>query len=141
MQMEISLKENVTNSKSKKYNIIKKGFEDIIKIMPVSNNTSNYIYNATLCQCLQKFLYGYHDVVSAFSHENKELKGKMDIYEKKLKEKNELISKKDKEISELKKLIEKFYILWRFIYNGRKQKVHNSNQTRQRIKRQISGYL
>lgn len=105
-QMDKSLKTNIDNSKSKKYNIIKKGFESIVKMMPL-NITNNYSLNNNLYNALQKFLFGYHDVISDFSKENKELKIKIEKYGNKLIEKNEIINKKEKEISDLKnKLIE-----------------------------------
>ena len=68
MKMDKSLKENKTNSKSKKYNIIKHSFEELLKVLS-SSNTNN-----TQNKLIQKLLIGYHEVVTAFSVENRELK-------------------------------------------------------------------
>lgn len=64
VQMEKALLDNKTNSKSKKYNTIKHSFEEVIKIFPPISNTKLF----------QKMLVGYHEVVTSFSNENRELK-------------------------------------------------------------------
>ena len=70
-ELENKLKQNVTNSKSKKYNILKHAFENLLKSLNlyVFNNEINPIFIL-----LQKLLIGYHDVVGAFSSENRKLK-------------------------------------------------------------------
>ena len=52
----------------RKYNIIKHSFEELLKVLS-SSNTNN-----TQNKLLQKLLIGYHEVVTAFSVENRELK-------------------------------------------------------------------
>jgi uncharacterized coiled-coil protein SlyX len=70
-ELEKKLKQNPTNSKSKKYNTLKQSFEKLIKLF------NEYFYNNDLNSILfllQKLLIGYHEVVSAFSSENRKLK-------------------------------------------------------------------
>ena len=70
-ELDNKLKQNITNSKSKKYNILKHGFENLLKLLNiyVFNNEINPIFIF-----IQKLLIGYHDVVGAFSSENRKLK-------------------------------------------------------------------
>jgi len=70
-EMEKKLKENVTNSKSKKYNTLKHAFDVLLKLLgnTIFKNNNVMVYNL-----LQKILLGYHEVVNAFSTENKKLK-------------------------------------------------------------------
>ena len=70
-EMNKSLNLNPTNSKSKKYNTLKNFFEKLLRIL------NNYFYNNDLSvffNFLQKLLIGYHEVVIAFSSENRKLK-------------------------------------------------------------------
>lgn len=64
IQMDKELKDNIANSKSKKYNTLKHFFESSIKTLSKTTNS----------RLFQKLLFGYHDVVSNFSVENRELK-------------------------------------------------------------------
>lgn len=63
LKMEKILKDNKTNSKSKKYNAIKYIFEEFVKL--TTGETQSL---------LKKLLFSYHEVVSAFSKENRSLK-------------------------------------------------------------------
>ena len=66
-EMNKSLKQNPTNSKTKKYNILKHSFENFLKLI--------YSYELNiLLEFLQQLLIGYHDVFTAFSSENRKLK-------------------------------------------------------------------
>ena len=70
-EMDKNLKQNPTNSKSKKYNALKNGFEKFIKLF------NDYFYNHELnsvLNLLQKLIIGYHEVVLAFSEENRKFK-------------------------------------------------------------------
>ena len=69
--MEKKLKDNITNSKSKKYNTLKNTFEALLKYL---GNTIFKSNNVIMNILLEKLLIGYHEVVSAFSAENKKLK-------------------------------------------------------------------
>ena len=107
LNLEKNLLENITNSKSKKYNTIKHAFEDLLKLLQCNNKQNN-----SLNSLLQKIIIGYHEVVTTFSVENRELK-QMNIL---LNEKNEKMEKtvletmdkmneKKKEVDFLKKKI------------------------------------
>ena len=112
--MEKKLKENVTNSKSKKYNIMKHAFDALLKYL---GNTIFKSNNVIINILLQKILIGYHEVVNAFSTENKKLKqinyNLNEQYEnmskvlfdlnKKYKEKQKLIENLQKKITILEK--------------------------------------
>ena len=69
--LENELKLNLTNSKSKKYNAIKRSFDKFIKTINefFLNNDLHPIF-----LYLQKILLGYHNVILAFSGENRKLK-------------------------------------------------------------------
>ena len=69
--LENTLKQNPTNSKSKKYNTVKRFFEKFLMTLKdyFLNNDINPIFIL-----LQKIIIGYHDVVLAFSAENRKLK-------------------------------------------------------------------
>jgi len=70
-EMNTNLNMNPSNSKSKKYNTLKNFFEKLLRIL------NNYFYNndlSVLFNFLQKLLIGYHEVVIAFSSENRKLK-------------------------------------------------------------------
>ncbi len=84
MNLEKNLLENNTNSKSKKYNTIKHAFEDLLKLLQCNNKQNNSLNNL-----LQKLIIGYHEVVTTFSIENRELK-QMNVL---LNEKNEKMEK------------------------------------------------
>lgn len=111
-EMNKNLKQNPTNSKSKKYNILKNYFEKLLKFL------NNYFYNNelnVLCNYLQKLLVGYHEVVCAYSEENlklKELNFKLtEQYEKidkSLIECNKNIKEKQKKIEILENKINGF---------------------------------
>lgn len=64
IEMDKELKDNIAKSKSKKYNTLKHYFETAIKSIGKFSNS----------RLFQKLLFGYHDVVSNFSVENRELK-------------------------------------------------------------------
>ena len=70
-ELENNLQQNPTNSKSKKYNTLKKYFEKFLCTLKdyFLNNDINPIFIF-----LQRILIGYHDVVSSFSTENRKLK-------------------------------------------------------------------
>ena len=70
-EMNKNLNLNPSNSKSKKYNTLKNFFEKLLKVI------NNYFFNNdlnVLFNFLQKLLIGYHEVVLAFSSENRKLK-------------------------------------------------------------------
>ena len=70
-EMNKNLNINPSNSKSKKYNTLKNFFEKLLRIL------NNYFYNndlSVLFNFLQKLLIGYHEVIIAFSSENRKLK-------------------------------------------------------------------
>lgn len=71
IEMEKSMKDNPTNSKSKKYNTLKHAFENLLKLL---GNTVFKNNNSIINIFLEKILIGYHEVVSAFSVENRKLK-------------------------------------------------------------------
>ena len=70
-EMNKNLNLNPSNSKSKKYNTLKNFFEKFLKVINnyFFNNDLNILFNF-----LQKLLIGYHEVVIAFSSENRKLK-------------------------------------------------------------------
>ena len=70
-EMEKNMKDNITNSKSKKYNTLKHSFENLLKLL---GNTIFKNNNSIINTLLEKILIGYHEVVSAFSQENRKLK-------------------------------------------------------------------
>ena len=107
--MEKKLKNNVTNSKSKKYNTLKNTFETLLKYLGNSIFKSN---NVIVNILLEKLLIGYHEVVSAFSAENKKLKqinyNLNEQYEKMSKDlfnSNKIIKEKQKQIENLQRKI------------------------------------
>ena len=122
-EMENNLKQNPTNSKSKKYNTLKHAFEKILKIF------NDYFYNSELISIfnlLQQLIIGYHEVVVAFSSENRKLK-ELNI---KLNEQYEQIDKKliesKKAIKEKQNKIEILEIkLYGFINNMKKFNYNN----------------
>ena len=65
LKMQKLLGENKTESKGKNYNIIRKIFEEAISIMNLTQTEKNF---------LKLMMIKYHDVVYAFSQENKSLK-------------------------------------------------------------------
>ena len=107
--MEKKLKNNVTNSKSKKYNTLKNTFETLLKYLGNSIFKSN---NVIVNILLEKLLIGYHEVVSAFSAENKKLKqinyNLNEQYEKMSKDlfnSNKIIKEKQKQLENLQRKI------------------------------------
>ena len=107
--LENNLNENKSNSKSKKYNIIKHAFEDLLRLLQNNNSKVN---NTNLINLLQKLLYGYHEVVNAFSIENRELKQlnfslneKNEKMDKLLLESMSVMNEKNRELKFLKKKI------------------------------------
>ena len=135
-EMEKKLKDNVTNSKSKKYNTLKHTFETLLKYM---GNTIFKSNNVIINILLEKLLIGYHEVVSAFSAENKKLKQinynlneqyeKMskDLfnYNKIMKEKQKLIDNLQKKITILEKGMNKKNIIQNQKNNNFKNKIVN----------------
>ena len=107
--MNKHLKQNTTNSKSKKYNTLKHSFEKLLKFL------NTFFYNTEfniICNFLQKLLIGYHEVVSAYSQENlklKELNFKLteqyETIDKNLIECNRSIKEKQKKIEILENKI------------------------------------
>ena len=126
-EMEKNIKNNITNSKTKKYNIIKHAFEVLLKLLGNAVFKNNNIIIKIL---LEKIIIGYHEVFNAFSTENKKLKqinySLNEQYEKMSKDlflTNKLNKDKQKLIDELKKRIS-------FLENGIKKKnlnVYNIN--------------
>ena len=126
-EMEKNIKNNITNSKTKKYNIIKHAFEVLLKLLGNAVFKNNNIIIKIL---LEKIIIGYHEVFNAFSTENKKLKqinySLNEQYEKMSKDlflTNKLNKDKQKLIDELKKRIS-------FFENGIKKKnlnVYNIN--------------
>ena len=107
--LEKNLNENKSNSKSQKYNIIKHAFEDLLRLL---QNNNSKINNTNLINLLQKLLYGYHEVVNAFSIENRELKQlnfslneKNEKMDKLLFESMSVMNEKNRELKFLKKKI------------------------------------
>ena len=109
ISLEKNLNENKTNSKSQKYNTIKHAFEDLLRLLQNNNSKVN---NTNLINLLQKLLYGYHEVVNAFSIENRELKQlnfslneKNEKMDKLLLESMSVMNEKNRELKFLKKKI------------------------------------
>ena len=106
-EMDKNLKQNPTNSKSKKYNTLKHSFEKLLKLF------GEYFYNNDFNSFfifLQKLLIGYHEVVSAFSSENRKLKElnyklteQYEKIDKNLIECNKIIKEKQNKIETLEK--------------------------------------
>jgi len=122
--LEKNLKNNVTNSKSKKYNIIKHSFEMLLKLL---GNTILKNNNVCIGVLLEKILIGYHEVFNAFSMENRKLKqinyNLNEQYEKISKDlfnSNKLIKEKQKLIDNLQKRIN-------FLESGIKKKNLSNN--------------
>ena len=65
LKMQKLLGENKTESKGKHYNIVRKIFEEAINVMNITQTEKNF---------LKLIMIKYHDVVYAFSQENKALK-------------------------------------------------------------------
>ena len=107
--LENELKKNQTNSKSQKYNTIKRSFDKFIKTINefFLNNDLHPIFIY-----LQKILIGYHDVILAFSGENRKLKElnyklseQYQKIDKNFIECNKAIKEKQNEIENLEKKI------------------------------------
>ena len=107
--LENELKKNQTNSKSQKYNTIKRSFDKFIKTINefFLNNDLHPIFIY-----LQKILIGYHDVILAFSGENRKLKElnyklseQYQKIDKNFIECNKTIKEKQNEIENLEKKI------------------------------------
>lgn len=106
IKLDNNLKENKTNSKSRKYNILKHTFEDLLNLM--NNKTLSCFVGSNLNHLLQRLLFGYHEVVTAFCNENKDFKEKSDNLLNELNKQKEinnsnvsLLSIKNKEIENL----------------------------------------
>ena len=108
-EMKQNLKENKSNTKYKKYQILKNIFGKLIKFL------ENYVFkgnNNLICVFLQKILIAYHEIINAFNEENKKIK-QINLkfnekFEKMQKENLDYIKKlkeKQKEIDTLKKKI------------------------------------
>ena len=109
LKLEKTLNENKTNSKSQKYNTIKHAFEDLLRLLQNNNQKVN---NTNMINLLQKLLFGYHEVVNAFSIENRELKqlnfnlnDKNEKMDKLLVESMNIMNEKNRELQFLKKKI------------------------------------
>ena len=107
LKLEKNLNENKANSKSQKYNTIKHGFEDLLRLLQNNNQKVN---NTNMINLLQKLLFGYHEVVNAFSIENRELKqlnfnlnDKNEKMDKLLVESMNIMNEKNRELQFLKK--------------------------------------
>ena len=108
-ELDINLKQNPTNSKSKKYNTLKRYFEKFLRTL------KEYFINSDinpLFVFLEILIWGYHDVVSNFSSENRKLKilnnQLVEQYQKIDKnyiESNKIIKEKQNEIENLEKKI------------------------------------
>ena len=101
-EMNKKLKQNPTNSKTKKYIILKNSFENFLKL--INNYFYNYELNA-LFDFLQNLLLGYHNVFTAFSSENRKLKElnyklteQYEKIDKNLIENNKIIKERQKKI-------------------------------------------
>ena len=136
-EMEKKLKDNITNSKSKKYNTLKHTFETLLKYM---GNTIFKSNNVIINILLEKLLIGYHEVVSAFSAENKKLKqinyNLNEQYEKMSKDLfnyNKIMKEKQKLIDNLQKKIT-------FLEKGLNKKNIIQNQKNNNIKNKIVNY-
>ena len=66
-----NLKNNISNSKSRKYNTIKHYFELLLKTL---GNTIFKNSNGVINALFEKILIGYHEVFNAYSMENRKLK-------------------------------------------------------------------
>ena len=105
--LDKSLKEMKTqNSKSKKYNTVKRSFELFIKVL--SNSC-----NSIIIKFIQKFLYSIHEIVVDYANENRKLKDlnsslleKIENINKSVIEKNDFIQKSTLEIDILRKKLE-----------------------------------
>ena len=117
--MEKNIKNNVTNSKSKKYNIIKHAFEVLLKLL---GNTIFQNNNDVIKILLDKILIKYHEVFNSFSMENRKLKeinyNLNEQYEKMSKN----LFKTNKIIKEKENLIENLQKRISFLENGIKKK-------------------
>lgn len=109
VELEKNIKDNPTNSKSKKYNNLKHTFENLLKLL---NNTVFKNNNNIINSFFEKILIGYHEVVSAFSLENRKLKQEnynlTEQYEKISKDlfnSSKLLKEKQKQIDNLQKRI------------------------------------
>ena len=108
-EMKQNLKENKSNSKNKKCQIVKNTFEKMIKFLENSVFKNN---NNLICVFLQKILIVYHEIIYAFNEENSKLKQMNtklnEKFEKIKKENLDYIKKqkeKQKEIDSLKKKV------------------------------------
>ena len=118
-----NLKNNISNSKSRKYNTIKHYFELLLKTL---GNTIFKNSNGVINALLEKILIGYHEVFNAYSMENRKLKqvnyNLNEQYEKMSKDlfnNNKIIKEKQKLIVDLQKRIS-------FLENDIKEKYLNN---------------
>ena len=123
-EMEKNIKNNVTNSKAKKYNVIKHAFEVLVKLLGNSIFKNN---NVIINILLEKILIGYHEVFNAFSMENRKLKqinyNLNEQYEKMSKDlfnTNKLVKERQKFIDNLQKKVS-------LLENNIKKKNANAN--------------
>ena len=110
VELDKNIKDNPTNSKSKKYNNLKHAFENLLKLLSNTVFKNNNIINTFF----EKILIGYHEVVSAFSLENRKLKqvnyNLNEQYEKMSKDlfnSSKMLKEKQKQIENLQKIINK----------------------------------
>ena len=106
--LDHNLLQNPTNSKSKKYNTLRHSFEKLLKLF----NAYFYMNNETNCiyLFLHQLLIGFHEVVIAFSAENRKLKElnyklteEYEKIDKNLIECNKIIKEKQQKIDILEK--------------------------------------
>lgn len=108
LKMEKMFKDNKTNSKSRKYNIIKFIFGEGIKLFT----------NVILQNFLKKLMLNYHNVVSAYCNENKLLKEKTESLQNKILDIDRNFVQTQKQLREKESEIEKL-----------KQKLNNINSS------------
>ena len=108
-EMDNNLKQNPTNSKSKKYNTLKRSFEKFLRTLKeyFSNSDINPLF--LFLECI---ICGYHDVVSNFSSENRKFKilnnqlaEQYQKIDKKFIESNKIMKEKQNIIDNLEKKI------------------------------------
>ena len=144
LDLEKHLKENVTNSKTKKYNALKHSFEVLLKFLSntfFKNNNYNIINIL-----LEKILIGYHEVFTSFSLENRKIKqinyNLNEQYEKMSKDLfnyNKILKERQKNIENLQKRISLLEsdINKKNIQNSKKNinlNINNNKNTNQNIK-------
>jgi len=98
IEMEKSMKDNPTNSKSKKYNTLKHAFENLLKLL---GNTIFKNNNSIINIFLEKILIGYHEVVSNLNEQYEKMAKDLFNSSKNLKERQKQIDNLQKKIQQL----------------------------------------